>query len=470
MEALIPMASSSKPKSFFVASIVVVGLVAAASTPSLRAGQQAPSRTVTFSKHIAPVLQRSCENCHRTNGVAPMPLTTYEEVRPWARSIKRKTGAREMPPWFIEKGIGIQSFKDDPSLTDAEIADIATWVDNGAPQGNPADMPPPRRYADASGWSIGTPDLIVSSPVMTVNARAADWHGEVGPTPTGLMEDRYVQAVEFKEVRVEGGPNQRVAGQEGDLSYFSIHHSGLHEVDPDGVIRTSSDGLGGGFYLVHELGDNPTIYPAETGVLLKGGSSFRYTMHTHAVGKDVKVRIDTAFKLHPKGWKPKYLQAGFVTMGQLRDEIDIPGNTDDVRVESYYRVPRHGILTTYEPHMHASGKRMCVAAIYPDGRNEMLNCAGYNHNWVKVYSYQDDVAPLLPAGTVLHIMGWYNNTSSNPRVVDPRNWKGWGNRSIDDMYHFTPRVTWLTEEQFKEKVAERERRKETIRTTAQANN
>jgi hypothetical protein len=461
------MTLSSNPDCKSVVSIVLFGVIASAVAASPTFGGQAPARAVTFTKEIAPIVQRSCENCHRTNGVAPMALSTYEDVRPWAAAIKRRTSTREMPPWFIEKNIGIQKFKDDPSLSDDEINTIAAWVDSGAPRGNPADMPAARQYADGSGWSIGTPDLIVPSPVMTVKARAADWHGEVGPMPTGLTEDRYVQAVEFKEVRVEGPASKRVSGQTGDLSYFSIHHAGLHEVDQDGVIRTSSDGLGGGFYLVHELGDNPSIYPVDTGVLLKAGSAFSYTMHTHAVGQDVRVRIDAAFKFHPKGWKPKYMQAGFVAMGQLRDEVDIPGNSDNVRFESFYRVPRPGILTTYEPHMHASGKRMCVEAIYPDGRSEMLNCAGYNHNWVKVYSYEDDVAPLLPAGTMLHVIGWYNNTPSNPRVVDPRNWKGWGNRSIDDMFHFTPRVTWLTEEQFKDKVAERGKKPVTNPTAQQ---
>jgi len=461
------MSLSPTPNRGSMVSIALAGFLVAALTPSPILGGQATPRGVTFTKDVAPILQRSCENCHRPTGVAPMALTTYEHVRPWAAAIKRKTATREMPPWFIEKTIGVQKFKDDPSLSDEEIETIAAWVDSGAPKGNPADMPPPRVYADAAGWSIGTPDLIVSTPVMTVKARAADWHGEIGPIPTGLTEDRYVQAVEFKEVRVEGPTNRRLEGQAGDLNYFNIHHAGLHEVDPDGVVRTASNGLGGGFYLVHELGDNPTIYPADTGVVLKGGSSFRYTMHLHSVGQEVRVRLDAAFKFHPQGWKPKYMQAGFVTMGQLRDELDIVGNTDDVRFENFYRMPRSGILTTFEPHMHASGKRMCVQALYPDGRREMLNCAGYNHNWVKVYSYEDDVAPLLPAGTVLQIIGWYNNTRSNPRVVDPRNWKGWGNRSIDDMFHFTPRVTFLTEEQFAEKVAERKQKRVNDTTTTQ---
>src|SRR6185503_14615733 len=114
---------------------------------------------VTFAKDIAPILQRSCQNCHRADGVAPMSLVTYEEVRPWARSIKQRTGigprAGVMPPWYIEKNIGIQHYKDDPSLNEKEIAMIAKWADNGAPLGNPADLPPARGFANQDTWNIG---------------------------------------------------------------------------------------------------------------------------------------------------------------------------------------------------------------------------------------------------------------------------------------------------------------------------
>src|SRR5436305_14640735 len=122
---------------------------------------------VNFTKHIAPILQRSCENCHRPDGVAPMSLVTYEDVRPWARAIKTRTGigprAGVMPPWYGEKNIGIQQFHNDPSLSDDEIAMVAKWVDAGAPRGNPADMPPPKQWPDGRAWQIGTPDLIVKS-------------------------------------------------------------------------------------------------------------------------------------------------------------------------------------------------------------------------------------------------------------------------------------------------------------------
>src|SRR5207253_1917337 len=117
----------------------------------------APIAEVTFSKDVAPILQRSCQTCHRPGAIAPMSLLTYQDARPWARSIKAKIAAREMPPWYVDRHVGIQKFKDDPSLSDAEIAMITQWVDAGAPQGNPADMPAPRKFSDDDKWHIGKP-------------------------------------------------------------------------------------------------------------------------------------------------------------------------------------------------------------------------------------------------------------------------------------------------------------------------
>ena len=162
--------------SLLVGLVVVVGAIAlpVAQTPSsaARATEGTPAAEITFTKHIAPILQRSCESCHRPDGVAPMSLRTYEEVRPWARAIKQRTGigprAGVMPPWYVEKNIGIQDFLDDPSLSDKEVAMIAKWADAGAPQGNAADMPPPKVYPDGKSWSIGTPDIVVKLPSLTV--------------------------------------------------------------------------------------------------------------------------------------------------------------------------------------------------------------------------------------------------------------------------------------------------------------
>ena len=153
-----------------------------AASPGNRGAGAPGSEDVTFTKDVAPILQRSCQNCHRPDGVAPMSLVTYEDVRPWARTIKQRTSIGPhrgvMPPWYIEKNVGIQQYKDDPSLSDLEIAKIGKWADSGAPRGNPADMPPPRQFADAGSWAIGTPDLVVSMKDVVVKANTPDWWGE----------------------------------------------------------------------------------------------------------------------------------------------------------------------------------------------------------------------------------------------------------------------------------------------------
>ncbi len=142
------------------ASLALILTVAAS---SMHAGQSAPSQPqVTFTKDIAPIFQNNCQVCHRPGSIAPMSLLTYAEARPWARSIKQKVVAREMPPWFIDKNVGVEHFSNDRSLADRDIATIMKWVDAGAPEGNPADMPPPRQFPDADAWQIGKPDVIVT--------------------------------------------------------------------------------------------------------------------------------------------------------------------------------------------------------------------------------------------------------------------------------------------------------------------
>ena len=440
----------------FACVLTVVGFAFAdGAAPTLAAGPAEAAAEVTFTKDVAPLLQRSCQGCHRPGALGPMSFLTYEETRPWARAMKQKTQLREMPPWFIEKNIGIQHFKDDLSLTDAEIATIAAWADAGAPRGNPADMPPPIEFTDVNEWSIGTPDLIVSTPVMTVSAVAADYHDELGPVPTGLTEDRYIKAVEVMEVRLLDDAAKASAPKSG-FGNFTIHHIGVHssEVFTEQANLSLEDR--NRFRMVYSLGQNATIYPDDTGVMLKAGSELRFTVHLYASGREIPVRADVGFKFHPVGYQPKYAQSRFIAMGNIGDGLDIPGGQDNIRHDGFYTMPQDGILTTYEPHMHSSGKRMCVEAVYPDQTREMLNCSGYNHSWARVYVYEEDYAPLLPKGTVLHIIGWYDNTHKNRNVVDPRNWKGWGNRSIDDMFLLLPKVTVLSEEQFAEAVAERE--------------
>jgi hypothetical protein len=411
------------------------------------------SDQVTFTKDIAPILQRSCQACHRPDSIAPMSLISYEEVRPFARAIKQRTSLRHrrgaMPPWFIEKEIGIQKFKDDISLSDAEVARIAKWADNGAPRGNPADMPPPRVFADNAAWQIGTPDLIVNTPSVDMKAISPDYWGALAGVETGLTEDRYVAAMEIKEVNdSRNKPGRSTVG-----GLFVFHHGVMSVNGPDG--RPS----GGGGWPVHEVGRNADVFDSEAGKLLRAGSTVSFpSIHLHANGKDTRASLQIGFKLHPVGYKPT-IQSTLLNIGT--GDIDIPGGASGVTQSAYMTLTRPVKLTVFEPHMHATGVRMCLEAIY-GSQVETLNCSGYDHSWVKTYAYQEDAAPLLPKGTILKVTGYFDNTPANKNVVDPRNWSGLGHRSIDNMLILIAQGINLTDEQFAQEVA---KRRTTLRLT-----
>ena len=219
------MTSTAAIRVSLMAGAAIVGAGAAGSL-ILHAAPPTEPDEVTFARDIAPILQRSCQNCHRPDGVAPMALVTYEDVRPFARAIRQRTSIGPhrgvMPPWYIEKNVGVQKYKNDPSLSDVEIAMIGKWIDNGAPAGNPADMPPPRKFDDLSTWAIGTPDLIVSTKEILVKANAPDWWGEIDPVSVGLTEDRYVAALQVREVN--DVPSKETSGRTTVGGRFVFHH------------------------------------------------------------------------------------------------------------------------------------------------------------------------------------------------------------------------------------------------------
>ena len=426
--------------------IVAVALL---TSPALITGQEASAtggEDVTFTKDIAPILQRSCQNCHRPGSVARMSLLTYEETRPWARAIKARTSLRNkpdaMPPWYIEKDIGIQEYKGDVSLSDEEIAKIATWADNGAPRGNPADMPPPLKFTGAEEWEIGEPDLIVSSPTVLVKALQPDWWGHLGAVPTGLTEDRYVAALEMKEVNDRAGkPGRQSVG-----GVFSIHHLVWSAVSEDPASSFAR-------WPIHEVGRNADFFDPKFGRLLKAGSKLVFTStHLHSTGADSNTRLDIAFKFHPKGYRPEPHRGVGISVSTL--DLDIRPMEANQKIEAFETLTENIKMTVFEPHMHATGVRMCLDAIYQNTA-ETLTCTGYNHSWVKVYTYADSAAPLLPKGTILRLTGYFDNTPANRNVVDPRNWSGLGHRSIDNMM---TNIGWgiaLSDEEFEREMAER---------------
>jgi hypothetical protein len=438
------MSGNRLARVFGLASLVMItGVGTLAQAPAGGAGE------VTFAKDIAPILQRSCQQCHNAEGVAPMPLLTYEDARPWARAMKMRTGLRTqrgaMPPWFVEKNIGIQRFKDDPSLSEEEIAKIAKWADSGAPRGNPADLPKPLDFANADKWTIGEPDLIVRSPEVVVPAQGPDKWGSLGLVPTGLTEDRYVSAVEVRELNdIPRGATNTVGGR------YGFHHMTYSSVVPGENGATVGEEVS---WPIHEVGRNADIFPFEAGRLLAANSSLALNAyHLHSNGRETRSRLEFAFKFFPRGYKPLYKRASF-RLGNGID-VDIKPNQSNQILHSYVVLQEHTKMITFEPHQHAPGVRMCLEAIW-GGNQQTLNCVAYDHNWVKQYVYEDDAAPLLPKGTILHLMGFLDTTPANKNTADPRNWSGGGRRSVSNMFLDLGYSVSLTEEQFQAEMAKR---------------
>ncbi|OLC43367.1 MAG: hypothetical protein AUH43_20800 [Acidobacteria bacterium 13_1_40CM_65_14] len=419
-------------------------LVVGALYPATSAQQPASSPTVTFTKDVAPILQKSCQNCHRAGAIAPMSLLTYQDVRPWARSIKSKVVAREMPPWYIDRHIGITKFKDDPSLTDAEIATITKWVDSGAPQGNPADMPKPRVFADVDKWHIGKPDMIVSLPKpyeLRANGPDEFYDADVDPEFT---EDMYIAAVETKPEA---------------YSFKVVHHATAN------MIEDEEEDPVGFFFNEYALGKNGDIFPENSGRLIKAGSKIHFNLHLHPSGEKALVNVSIGFKLYPKGQVPKYV-AFTQHMGDNTD-LDIPPG-EVARTDGYFRLPKPAVISAFQPHMHNRGKAQCMEAIYPDirpdsarpgpARTETLSCvSNYQFGWHITYPYADDVQPILPAGTIIHITAWHDNTPANKYNPNPRNWVGYGQRTIDEMSFAWVSLFYIDEADYQQRVEARKK-------------
>ncbi len=400
-----------------------------------------PVADATFSKDIAPILERSCQNCHRAGSIAPMSLLTYKDARPWARSIKEKVVRREMPPWHIDRNVGITKFKEDPSLTDAEIATISNWVDHGAPEGNPADMPPPRQFSDLDKWQIGKPDIVVSmKKPYRLKANGQDEYYDVDIDP-GFKEDVYIQAVETKP----------------DMGFKVVHHATTN------LIEDPEDDPVGLFLNEYAVGKNADIFPENSGRLIRAGSKVHFNLHLHPNGEVTPVSVSLGLKLFPKGVVPKYVT--FTQhMGDVAD-LDLPAG-QITRSDGYFRLPKPAMLSAFQPHFHTRGKAQCMEAIYPDvradsarpgpARSETLSCvSNYQFGWSITYPYAEDVAPLLPAGTVIHVTTWHDNTDNNKFNPNPKNWVGYGQRTIDEMSFAWVSLYYLDEADYQQRVQAR---------------
>jgi hypothetical protein len=436
----------------------VVGLALLALPASLSAQT---AQSVTYTKDIAPIFQNKCESCHRPDSIAPMSLTTYEEARPWARSIRERVASRNMPPWHIDKTVGIQHYKDDRSLSDKEIDTIVRWVAAGSPKGDPKDMPPPMKWADGNGWNyekqFGPPDLIIKSPKYTQKAVAMDaWYKPV--VPTGVTEPRWVRAIEMRPGTLKGRK----------ITHHALAFLMQDEKEAAGLLSADADS-GAGLFMEWAINKQGELMRANTGKLMLPGSKIRWDIHYSAAGEDVTDEVELGIYFYPKGQEPKYrtmltLYSG-VTGGNRN--LDIAPNSINVG-QNFHVMRKAGRVENFQPHMHLRGKAMMVEAILPNGQQQVLSYVpNFEFNWMNNYVFDDDYAPLLPKGTILKITAWHDNTSAKKSNPDPNQWIGWGDRTVDEMAHAWINITYMSDDDFNKEVEARKAKLGAASTTVE---
>ncbi len=434
-----------------------LGVVLMSAAPS---GAQTGA-SVTFSKDIAPIFQAKCQACHQPDSIAPMSLVTYQQARPWARSIKDRVARRQMPPWHIDQSVGVQKFKNDMSLSDAQIDAIVKWVDAGAPQGDPKDLPPAKPLITSNEWQgvtdgFGPPDVVVKSSEYKMPAVGQDvWYRPMSEIP--ITEPRWVKMVEIRPTNMKARK----------ILHHSIAYLVLQD-DPEAVnTGTATFGLSGPQSREDLLARRPQLmewaigkgydkFAEGTGKLVVPGEKISWDQHLHAVGEEVNGGSEIGLWFYPKGQEPKkrsYL-IGFTGLRE-REFLDIPPNSV-AYTEGFTVLKENTMITNFQPHFHLRGKAMKVEAIKPDGGREIVSYVGnFNFNWMTNYIYEDDASPIFPKGTIIQVSAWYDNTTANKDNPDPEQWVGYGDRTVDEMAHAWMNVVYYTDDEYKAIVAER---------------
>ena len=423
---------------------------------------------VTFTKDIAPIFQAKCQSCHQPGSIAPMSLITYQDTRPWARSIRDRVSTRQMPPWHIDPSVGVRKFKNDMSLSQEQIDTIVKWVDSGAPMGDPKDMPPAKPITTDNGWQgekdgYGPPDLVVRSDDYTMPAQHQDvWWRPMTEIP--VKEPRWVRMVEMRPTTM---PARKI-----------VHHAiAYHVLSPQNTaeVNTGIGSFGGGDVddLVNRrpqlmewaIGKGYDRYLEGTGKMVMPGEKISWDEHLHAVGEEITAGVELGLWFYPKGQEPSkhsYL-VGFTgikrgTPGQAA--LDIPPNSIAM-TEGFTVLKENTIITNFQPHFHLRGKAMQVEAILPDGATQTIGYVGhFNFNWMTNYIFADDAAPVFPKGTIIHVTAWYDNTKANKNNPDPDQWVGYGDRTVDEMGHAWMNVVYMNDDEYKTLLAERKARAE----------
>jgi len=363
----------------------------------------ARAQEVTFDRDVLPILQSRCQECHRSGQMAPMPLTTYAEARPWARAMREAVVTRKMPPWFADPCCG--HFSNDRSLTKAEIDTLARWAETGAAEGRREQAPPPRTWTE--GWNLPRVDSVVRMPeAFTVPAKGeVDYQYFVAKAR--FAEDQWVRGVEVR-------PSERSV----------VHHAVVY-------VRRAGDTWTRGpttadILAVYAPGSRPDVFPDGMAKLIPAGADLVFEVHYTPNGREVHDQIEVGLLLTEKPVKR------VITLQLASTSFVIPPGARDYRVSVQGTIPNDALLLGFFPHMHLRGTSFEYMMVGEDGHAEtLLRAAPYDFYWQ--LSYRLAEPRLLKKGTRLRVTATYDNSAANPRNPDPTAEVRYGFQSREEM-------------------------------------
>jgi hypothetical protein len=385
----------------------------------LASGAFAAKTTPTFTRDVVPILYKNCVTCHRPGEVAPMALLTYEDARPWAKSIRDKVTDRTMPPWLADPQFG--HFENDRRLPQRDIDTIAAWVAAGAPKGEDRDAPPVPKFVE--GWSIGKPDVVLSmAEEFTVPAEGVVPY-KYFTVPTNFTEDKWISAVEFR------------AGKRA-----VVHH--IIGFIQDAGASGSSEGAMSNFLGGTAPGDPPNEYADGLAKLVRAGSKIVFQMHYTPNGEVTRDRssVGLIFAKAP-------VQKIAMTGAALNARFAIPPGNPAYEVRSSWTAPEDVHLVGLMPHMHVRGKDFTYTVVYPDGRSEIiLKVPRYDFNWQLGYKFERQLA--LPKGSKIDCVAHFDNSAANRFNPDATKEVRWGDQTWEEMM-----IGWFTYTRDAERIA-----------------
>lgn len=401
---------------------------------------------ITYSKDVANIINENCVVCHRSGGIGPMALTSYDQVHPWAPLIQMKVANREMPPYAYDHDIGVQDLQADWRLSQEEIDTVVAWVNQGSPAGNLDEMPAPPVLRGLDDWNFsaqfGEPDVVLSSNPIDVPASGNDlWDKHF--VDSGITENRCIKALQVKP--------------RGDAKTV-VHHANTYfaEVDENGNVERKP-------VTEYAMGKWGEVVPEGVCRTAFANSMVQWDIHMFpgglgatapgAIVEDNVVELGIWF--HPKGYTAKSSQ----TLGSYQlDQGDLLIPPHGYAMTQGFHSFDHPVrIDSFQPHGHLRMNAASLEIFYPEnGKTEVISMISkWSATWHHSHLYAPESAPLLPVGAVLITKQWYDNTANNPNNPDPDQWVGWGQRTADEMTHSWIAITHLDDETYQEIVDQR---------------